>query len=354
MTRERVDAGERRALFFIIAYYVIGALLTLTITQLVPGLENAFTLGRLRELSDAGLGIGAGGTEGPALAPWDRYGMGAAAASAFGALAVMVPVAWTYILIRRKADYDQSLVHTLLILPVAVAGIVTIVQNSLALAFSLAGIVAAVRFRTTLEDTKDAVYVFLAIGVGLAAGVHALGIAAVLSAAFNGINLMLWKLNFGNIYADQQRRTRGFGLGDAIAGPASGATALSFGDQRIVEAMEPRQLQEVAERLARMDRYLDDEAEGAKERKQFHVLLVHARSADRAQAAVEATLATMAARWRLAEILPGAHETTVLEYLVRLKDGFAAGTLLETLRATGAASIEAAELRSLHSARKKP
>jgi hypothetical protein len=353
MTRERLDSAERRSLLFIFSYYILGALLTAALVRWIPGLENAFTLGRLSELSEAGLGVGAGAVEGPALAPWDRYGMGATAASAFGALAVMIPVAWTYILIRRKADYDQSLVHTLLILPVAVAGIVTIVQNSLALAFSLAGIVAAVRFRTTLEDTKDAVYVFLAIGVGLAAGVHALGVAAVLSAAFNGINLMLWKLNFGNIYADQQRLTRGFGLGDSIAGPASGATALSFGDKRIVEAMEPRQLQEVAERIARMDRYLDDEAEGTKDRKLFHVLFVHARGADLAQTAVEATLAVMAARWRLTEILPGAQEMTVLEYLVRLKDGFAAGTLLETLRSNGGASIEAAELRSLHGARKK-
>jgi uncharacterized membrane protein YhaH (DUF805 family) len=353
MTHERVDRAERRSLFFVFAYYVGGAVITAALMRFVPGMENAFTLGRLRELSDAGLGLGAGPAEGPALAPWDRYGMGATAASAFGALAVMIPVAWTYILIRRKADYDQSLVHTLLILPVAVSGIVTIVQNSLALAFSLAGIVAAVRFRTTLEDTKDAVYVFLAIGVGLAAGVHALGVAAVLSAAFNATNLTLWKLNFGNIYADQQRRTRGFGLGDAIAGPASGASALSFGDKRIVDAMEPRQLQEVAERLARMDRYLDDEAEGAKDRKQFHVLLIHTRSADRAQSTVEAALAVMAARWRLAEILPGAQDTTVLEYLVRPKEGFAAGSLLETIRAEAGSNVEAAELRSLHGVRKK-
>jgi len=48
--------------------------------------------------------------------------------------------------------------------------VVLIVRDSVALAFSLAGIVAAVRFRNTLRDTKDAVYIFLAIAVGLAAG----------------------------------------------------------------------------------------------------------------------------------------------------------------------------------------
>jgi hypothetical protein len=62
------------------------------------------------------------------------------------------------------------LAQTLLFLPLVVAGIVLIVQNSLALAFSLAGVVAAVRFRTTLRDARDVVFVFLAIAVGFAAG----------------------------------------------------------------------------------------------------------------------------------------------------------------------------------------
>jgi hypothetical protein len=351
MTLDPAEQADRRAVLYIAAYYIVGAAATFALVSLVPAMENAFTLGRLQELSEVGLGASSPGA-GPALASWDRYGVGAAAAASFGALLIMIPVAWTYILIRRHADYDQSLVHTLLILPVAVAGIVIIVQNSLALAFSLAGIVAAVRFRTTLEDTKDAVYVFLAIGVGLAAGVHALGIAAVLSAAFNTINLMLWKLNFGNIYVDQQRRTRAFGLGDAVAGPGSGASAISFGDRRLVDAMRPGELRDVAERLARMDRYLDDEAEG-KERKQFNVLLVHAAALEPAQAAVERTLAVMAARWRLAEILPGTEDASVIEYLVRLKEGVSAGTLLDTIREGAGGHIQAAELRSLHGLRRR-
>ena len=138
--------------------------------------------------------------------------------SLLGALAIMIPVAWTYIIIKRSGGYDQSVVHTLIILPVAVTGIVIIVKTSVALAFSLAGIVAAVRFRTTLEDTKDAVYVFLAIGVGLAAGSQRLGTALLASMVFNAVNLFLWKIKFGNIYVDQLHRTSSLGLGDVLAG----------------------------------------------------------------------------------------------------------------------------------------
>mgnify|MGYP006897222523 CR=1 FL=1 len=80
---------------------------------------------------------------------------------------------------------------------VIVAGIAIIVQNSLALAFSLAGIVAAVRFRFTLTEPAYALYIFAAIAVGLGAGVSALGVSFVVSAAFVYITLILWRINYG-------------------------------------------------------------------------------------------------------------------------------------------------------------
>ncbi len=113
-----------------------------------------------------------------------------------GALVLMLPVAWVYVGARRQRGIEQSFVLTLLMLPVAVAGIVIIVQNSLALAFSLAGIVAGVRFRLTLHDTLDAIYIFMSIGVGLAAGIAALEIAVVLTMFFNLAIVLLWQLDY--------------------------------------------------------------------------------------------------------------------------------------------------------------
>ena len=107
----------------------------------------------------------------------------------------------------------------MLILPIAVAGMVFIVKYNWALAFALAGIVAAVRFRTTLQDTKDAVYVFLAIGVGLASGAFYLAVAGILSIVFNAVILYLFWSNFGNIYADQRSRTGAHGLGRCSGRP---------------------------------------------------------------------------------------------------------------------------------------
>src|SRR5512142_1067177 len=87
------------------------------------------------------------------------------------AISLSVPVAWVYQLTRAKRGYQQSVVQLLVMLPVVVAGIVVLVKYSLALAFSLGGIAAAVRFRNSLDDSKDAVYVFLVIGIGIATAV---------------------------------------------------------------------------------------------------------------------------------------------------------------------------------------
>ena len=97
-----------------------------------------------------------------------------------GAVALMIPVAWVYVDIRSREGLDQSLVHTMIVLPVAVTGIVLVVHNSLALAFSLAGIVAGVQFRNTLRSTADSLFIFMAVGVGLACGIGMLVIAAVM------------------------------------------------------------------------------------------------------------------------------------------------------------------------------
>jgi len=124
-----------------------------------------------------------------------------------GAVALMVPVSWTYMAIRSKSKMDQSLVETILVLPIAVTGIVLIVHNSLAMAFSLAGVVAGVRYRYALKSTADSLFIFLAVGVGLSCGIGMLLVAAVMTAIFNYTFLILWELNYGG-YDDSKTYMR--------------------------------------------------------------------------------------------------------------------------------------------------
>jgi hypothetical protein len=119
------------------------------------------------------------------------------ALASIGSLVWTVPISWVYLITSRARRIDQPFLQTIMILPVVVTGIAMIVVNSLALAFSLAGVVAAVRFRFTLSQPSDAMYIFVAIGIGLGSGIGALGISAVISLMFVLATLAIWKLEYG-------------------------------------------------------------------------------------------------------------------------------------------------------------
>ena len=113
------------------------------------------------------------------------------------ALLCSLPVSWVYMGIRNDEEYDQSLINTIIVLPMVVTGIVIIVQNSLALAFSLAGIAGAVRFRNSLKSSGDALFILLAVATGLSAGIGAVELAGLLTVAFTYTFMILWMSEYG-------------------------------------------------------------------------------------------------------------------------------------------------------------
>lgn len=348
MTKSASSRSKGTGLGRVVLYYVLLAIALVLAVRFVPVVRDVVSGVRLEELGrvDASQALSGnfpplGSAISPA-APWANAFV--AAMSMLGALAIMVPVTWVYMVTRRHRGYDESVIHTLLILPVAVTGIVMIVGDSVALAFSLAGIVAAVRFRTTLDDTKDAVYVFLAIGVGLASGVQALGIGLTLSVIFNGVVLVLWRTQFGNIYADQNTRAGPLGVGDVLAGPASAQTALRVGDPAVLEAASVTDLADIADRAVRIERHISEERTKKKDQRANALILVHAVAAEAAQAYVDQVLEELSVRWKMAELSPGP-EGHLLVYLARLEG--AEGAVMDRLHEGHGGAVSAAELRSL-------
>ena len=112
------------------------------------------------------------------------------------AFCLTLPITWLYRWTRPRKKYSQSFAHTLLVIPIAISLVVFLVKDSVALAFSLAGIVAAVRFRTSLEEPMDSVYMLMAIGIGLAAGTQLFLVAYLASLVFVTVTLGVWKSNF--------------------------------------------------------------------------------------------------------------------------------------------------------------
>jgi hypothetical protein len=243
-----------------------------------------------------------------------------------GALLLVVPVAWVYMLTKRFR-YDPALVASVIILPIVVAGTAFVVRNSLALAFSLAGIVAAVRFRNTLKDPRDAVYIFLVIACGLSAGVQALDVALAISIAFNFVVLTVWKFNVGSIYSGSFGRTG----------------VLSVGDPALLVAEEPAQQRAVRRRMLQYDG--DMRTDG--------VLLVHSSEPDLARNTVQEALSDMARDWRLADVVPRGGDMHTLEYLVRLKKGLTPADLVGALDERWSVQVAAAEYFPMRTRQRK-
>jgi hypothetical protein len=109
---------------------------------------------------------------------------------------LILPVAWVHI-ITKGDETDASLTQTLIVLSVVVAGVMLLLEDNLARSFSLVGVVAAVRYRNTLKDPKDAVFVFLSLGVGMACGLQSYHVALFLSFFECAILLVLWAYQTG-------------------------------------------------------------------------------------------------------------------------------------------------------------
>ena len=122
---------------------------------------------------------------------WSWGAVGATVLAMGGAILFVLPVALAYRRTKGQHEYDPGVTHSSIILAPTIAGVLMVIQGSLAMAFSLAGVVTAVRFRNSLKDTDDAVYVFVAVAIGLAAGGQALDIAAAISLVFCTTVLLL-------------------------------------------------------------------------------------------------------------------------------------------------------------------
>jgi len=184
-------------LTLILMYYGIIMGLVLFLADRYPGLEEYLPLGGVDELSESKID-----SFEPVYTSVERNLLTGSAPirllfASIGATLLAVPVSWAYFITSRARRIDQSFLQTILVLPLLVTGIAMIVLNSIALAFSLAGVVAAVRFRFSLDQPSDAMYIFVAIGIGLGSGIGALGVAYVISCMFVFATLVIWKLEYG-------------------------------------------------------------------------------------------------------------------------------------------------------------
>jgi hypothetical protein len=188
-----------KLLIQITVYYLVIALALFIALKLWPELRGYLPIGGVEQLISQPTKNPLQATEAVRAAHVANFGQSVfwLVVAMIAAILVSLPISWTYMAVRGGNEYDQSLVNTIIVLPMVVTGIVIIVQNSLALAFSLAGIAGAVRFRNSLKSSGDALFILLAVAVGLSAGIGAIELAAVISIFFNYCFALLWVTEYG-------------------------------------------------------------------------------------------------------------------------------------------------------------
>ena len=79
----------------------------------------------------------------------------------------------------QEENYQRSMAITLLMLPIILSVIIMFVGSNIARAFSLAGTLSIIRFRSAPGDPKDIGFIFFDIAAGLACGVGLYGYGAI-------------------------------------------------------------------------------------------------------------------------------------------------------------------------------
>jgi hypothetical protein len=147
-------------------------------------------------------------------------------------------IAFIYARSHSGLSYSRSFTQSLVMMTIVVSLVMFVIGNSLITAFGLLGALALVRFRNVLKDTRDTVFVFISLVVGMAVGSQRFMTAIAGTVTLLLVAVYLKATSFGTM-----GRFDGY-LTCRITGGATGRSDLSHMLQRFcrtVKAVSTRQ-----------------------------------------------------------------------------------------------------------------
>ena len=87
--------------------------------------------------------------------------------AAFISIAIYISYWYTH----EGTIYSKKFNLSLVLLTILTATVMTVIGNNIALSLGMVGALSIVRFRTAIKDSRDAVYIFWAIVIGICCGV---------------------------------------------------------------------------------------------------------------------------------------------------------------------------------------
>ncbi|MDO4845261.1 MAG: DUF4956 domain-containing protein [Oscillospiraceae bacterium] len=97
----------------------------------------------------------------------------------------------SYMISHRGTIYSKKFNASLLILTMLTGIVMTVIGNNIALSLGMVGALSIVRFRTAIKDSRDTVYIFWAIIVGICCGVGDFSVAFIGSVLVFAVMLVL-------------------------------------------------------------------------------------------------------------------------------------------------------------------
>ena len=97
----------------------------------------------------------------------------------------------SYAISHRGTIYSKKFNASLVVLTVLTGTVMTVIGNNIALSLGMVGALSIVRFRTAIKDSRDSVYIFWTIIVGICCGVGDYMVAAIGSTVTFLVILML-------------------------------------------------------------------------------------------------------------------------------------------------------------------
>lgn len=106
-------------------------------------------------------------------------------------------LAIVYVWSHRGLSYSQSFVQSLVMASVSCCLMMLVIGSNIVLGIGMMGALALVRFRTNLRDSRDMMFVFVSLVIGLATGTTSYALALIGTAAFSLVSLYLSRISMG-------------------------------------------------------------------------------------------------------------------------------------------------------------
>lgn len=106
-------------------------------------------------------------------------------------------IAWIYKRTHSGLSYSRSFTESLVLITMVVSLVMFIIGDSIVTAFGLIGALAIIRFRNVLKDTRDTVFIFLCLVLGMALGSQRYGPAILGTGVLLSTTVYLHWIRFG-------------------------------------------------------------------------------------------------------------------------------------------------------------